>query len=420
MYNVSSNIVKIINYINFISAILLIFSLPAYYGKIQYYSTILFFSSYLLEILIENRYKDFTFNKTKIIFLLFIAYFLLAIVYIPFEKDSSLLNKILEIRLPFLALGIVGLFGFNKIYRLRCIAYSFIITSLTYIFYLFLFRLDIDLFLTDPFPQNILAFARMKYINSHMIFNYFLNTSLIFAFYLLFNNSFKKYILLNRVVLILSALIIYSVLLLSEGRVGFIMANVIIFGTIFYKFWFWKRYFAIIFGLLFLFFGILLVTHHNRFKNNAVAKEPRLIIWKLAFEVIEENPLWGNGASTGANLFMDKLAGSKEIALLPDDLLHDVINCRRPLGAHAHNQFLMTAIEFGIVGLLLFLVMNLYPLFVVKKERFIFVFMLVIISFTQLFTDILFSGITPLTYTLVIVLFFNLKDDSFKKIDKVL
>jgi len=400
-------LIKIINFINLFSVFFLITQLPIYYGKLQRLAIIAFLASYLIEFVLEKRWAQFKWNKTQWIFVLFIGYFFLTLIYAPFEVVPNYLSRILEIRLPFILTGIIGLFGVNKLYKLKYFAYAFIITSLLMISYLIFYKIGYFVFLHDQKREFLLEMVRKQSINSHMIFNYFLNVSLIFTFYLLSAKNKFKYSIIFKFLAAFSGLIIYVILLMSEGRLGFLMANLIVFVMIFHLLWKWHKILAIFIGLA-LFCGMgYAISHHNRINKNEVTHEPRLIVWKLASEVIKAKPIFGNGASTGANIFMDKLASCKELNVGPQDVLGEAIYSRRLLGAHAHSQFIMTVIEFGFFGLIIFLFMNLFPLFVMPPKLRIYIVMFIVISCAQLLTDIYFSGITPLTYALLMVLFFR-------------
>lgn len=403
---------KCVNYINLFSALFLFSQVPMYYGKAQHIALLIFFSTYVLEFFLVKKWMSFCWKKRHLIFISFILYFLLTIIWAPFEQSPQFLNKIIEIRLPFLALGIIGLFGLNKYYRLKYFAYTAIFTSIVLISYLVFIKIGFSEFFEE---KDTFKFARMKYINSHMIFNYYLNISLIFVFYLL--NTLKNIWIIFplKVIIAVSGLMIYSILLISEGRVGFLMANLVVFGMLFYIFWNRNKVLSIIVALL-LIVGIApIIKGHQRINSKALTQEPRLVIWRMGVEEFEVKPIFGYAASTGAFKFMDKLSEHPEFQVFPDDVLTIAIKERLLLGAHPHNQFIMTAIEFGIIGLVIFLFMNIFPLFVMPPDLKIYILFFVTLSIVQLMTDIYFSGLTPITYTMLMVLFFCSQDTELEK-----
>jgi len=73
--------------------------------------------------------------------------------------------------------------------------------------------------------------------------------------------------------------------------------------------------------------------------------------------------------------------------------------------------------EFGILGFLVLLFMHIYPIIVAKKQLRIFIFLFMLISVSQLMTDIYISGLSPLTFTLILVVFFNSEINSNRDLE---
>lgn len=410
------NLIRFFSILNVLSLLFLITQMPFYFSKVQQVAIVLFFGTYLIDFALTKRWKSFQWNKSQWVFILFIAYFLLLIIYAPFESDSQYLQKIIDIRLPFLLVGIIGLFGVNQYFRLRYIAYTLLLTSVAIIFYLVFLKVGIQNFIQD---SSTLKFARMEFINSHMIFNYFLNLSLIFMFYLLLAERSVRYHIIVKSLFVLSGLIIYVILLFSEGRVGFLIANIIVFAFLFYSFWKINKIISIFVGMALLLGLAIIVAKHERIDFRNISKEPRVAVWKLAIGEYKEYPIFGQGASTGAGSFMDKLEQNKHnLNISESDPLTIGLEKRLILCAHAHSQFLMSMIEFGIFGLIIFVALNFFPLFVIPRGFCIYIFMFVLISVSQLFTDIFQSGVSPITYCLFMLIFFRSDESESSKIQQ--
>jgi O-antigen ligase len=92
----------------------------------------------------------------------------------------------------------------------------------------------------------------------------------------------------------------------------------------------------------------------------------RLIQWRLAFEILEENDAWiiGLGQSNTQDILDDKY---REVGLYTGN---DELNDKGYLGYNFHNQFVETMVSSGSIGLILLLFLII--LVVAKRKMLIF------------------------------------------------
>ena len=177
----NNNIIRIVNYFNLLSALILTVSIIFFQYNILKTGYLLFFGSYVVEIFVEQRWRNIKFDKRSIYFFGLLLFFLLAIIYLPFETSRKYTHLLLDKRLPLLGFSIVGIFGLNKKFKLSYFLNTFIVTSVGAIFYLVFFRVGISEFIHNPLRAELFTAQRVLWVNSHMMFNFYLNVSLIFV-----------------------------------------------------------------------------------------------------------------------------------------------------------------------------------------------------------------------------------------------
>ncbi len=413
-------ITKGINLINLISALFLVVQGIFPNSKVFNITLYVFFISYGCEFFLEQRWKTFVWDKTRWVFVLFLLFYALLLLYYPFESNHEHISTLLTYRLPFFAFGVIGLLGINKYYRLKYFAYVFMLITLCVIFYLIFFRIGISEFFENPDRASVFKEMRVKYVNTHMVFNYYTNISLILAYFLI-NNYTGKYSLLIKIPLLVYMGFLFYILFLSEGRIGFITANLLVFIMIFISLWQWKKISAVAFSLIGVLVFLFIVYQHPRmFKNeDQLDKEFRLLLWEQAIELIEKEPILGYGPSTSAELFMQKCSINQEIIGAYDFPFMRGLELRKILCAHPHNQFLQTTLEFGLLGFLVLLLLNIVPIIVATRKRRIYVFLIILISVIQLMTDLYARGVPLIAFFMLITVFFCAKDDNSSKQVKV-
>lgn len=372
---------EVCKYINLIAAIGLFASwlFPFY---IQQPFLWIFFVSYILDICLTKRYADFHWTKDKLVFVVFIAFFFIVPVcqlFLGNGFSEHFFKSAIEKHLPFLAFGIIGLLGLNPAIKLRYISYTMVFISCCCILYLLFCKIGINTFIHAENKSIMFRDARVLYLTHHMKANLFFNISLLFSFYIIIRRS----ILLPARILtgILTLPIIY-ILLITEGRTGFVTA-IILLGS-FFIYLLWKFNYKILFvGIPCIMAGAVFFTmHHERISSTF--DDPRMVQWNIGMEMVHEHPM-GYGAQQGRVIYADKVFAS-DLDLtwftteLPDPEDRYLL--------HPHNEFLEATINYGIIGGLIFLSIFLIPLLTTQKERAFYVTLFLFIVGTQFFFDV--------------------------------
>lgn len=388
-----SKLLSSIKKINLFSALTLISVCIFPYNWIQQWALIIFFSTYIIEFLTEQKWKNFKWEKSKWTFVLFLVFYSLTIIYIPFEQDTQYLGQTLEYRLAFLAIGLIGLFGYNRYYKLDYFVYVIIATSLILTFYIFS-NIEIIDFIHSSHKNDIFINTRSTLVNTHMMYNYYINISIAFCYYL-YKTKSDKYL---RAAAIVIGLFFYFLMLNSEGRTGFLIANAIVSMILFYTLYQWNRKIALISVVVVVPVMLVLAINHPKIQSSEhMQKDLRLSIWHNAIEVISEKPLLGHGASSGKIAFIKKAEGDPILVkIFPDITL-----------AHPHNQYLQMMIEFGIIGISMLLLLNIVPIFLISKNLKFPFFLFIFITMGQLVTEIYKYAVPIVLFTLWVSVFFN-------------
>jgi O-antigen ligase len=395
---------------NLLSALILVTLLPFSFSVAEYIALTFYFSTYTLELLFTKNRCKITIQKKQVLYLIFIVFFALILLYYFKETNLNYFQKLFEKRLPILAFGIIGLFGFNPKYKLEYFAHAIILTSIVLIIYLVCIQIGLIDFLKSNIKSEIFRFARIEKVNAHMMFNFYLNTSINFLVYLILKVKSNKII---KTIYIGFGIIIYSILFISEGRTGFIASNILLVIILFYLTFRWKKAIGFIFLAIAPIILFAIIIHHPRVSKKEFTTENRLFLWGIAEEIVVQHPIVGYGASTAEYLYTNQLKKSNNQYFnqaMKDGYMVD-----------SHNQFIQVEMEFGVLGLLLIFSLYLYPLFVVENENRLFVYMFVIISLFQSCFDMFITGQFSVMFFLVLVLFLNVSSDQsndLKVLDK--
>ncbi len=372
----------LVNYINLISVLCLVFLFISSGFKFDRIALIVFFVSYIIEIFTDKKIQNFKLNKTTIYFLIMLFFFVLAILYIPFENGSNYTNLLLEKRTSLLAFGIVGLLGVNHLYNLKFFLYTFVFTSVITIIYI-LFKADIYTFIANANRAELFAATRIKYVNGHMIFNFYMNISILSIWVLLKNYS-GKFIFLYYGLLISALLIIVTVLYHTDGRSGFTASILIMLSIAFYEIISRKRIIGIVFLFIIPIIIMFVAGNHKRMSENAIKSEPRIFLWKSGLNVVAERPIIGHGINDAQVAFDGSRKKYQDVTFesYTANLKH--VDC--------HNQYIQTTMEFGIIGLSILLFLYIYPAFVVDKEMRLFSILVLALCMYQSVFDMFATG----------------------------
>jgi O-antigen ligase len=397
---------KAINYLNLLSAIYVAASL-IYYIQVQRIGLYVFFLSYLVEIFTDKKWEKFQFDKKKLYYFVMMFFFLLAFFYLPFEKSGKYTKMLFDLRMPLLAFSIIGLFGFNDKFKLNYFLNTFIISSVIAIFYLILFHVGIKEFILDPIRAQIFTIERIKWVNTHMIFNFYMNISLISVWYIL-TRSWRRTKSWKLALYIGALTLIFFILSISEGRSGFIMGILLIIGFIFFEIWKRRKLLSLIAALLIPFIFVGFLSLNKRISEKSFENEPRLFLWKTALAVIKENPLLGSGINDGQVKF----------DIMRPHFETDQFRLEWASAPHldSHDQYLQTTIEFGVFGLLVLLFLYISPIFIVdKNKKFLTILILFLCAYQSVF-DMFLTGPFSMLFCLLVVLLLSVENNIVQRV----
>jgi O-antigen ligase len=388
-------LIDAVKLINLFSILLLVISLSVSFSKFQRVAFMLGLITYVIEIIYEKKWRTLIWENSirQWFFLSIIIYFLLQFIYFPFENNIDSFKAIFEERVSFLAFGIIGFFGFNKYFKLKYFAWTFIATS--FVLGVFLIsKLNTEILFSDN-RNDLLGLIRIKYISSHMKFNYFLNISLIFIYYLLAVYKIKKNFWTISA-LSVSFIVIIVNLFLSDGRIG-LLSSLIIFSFIILRYlWSKSIGFTVVASIVFVLFVSISVQQNPRITLSKIKEDPRKEIWKVAAHEIIDANFVGVGASTASNNLKSEFSK------------RGMENFK-----HAHNIFLQTMVEYGFVGFLTILTVFILSFFAVSK-RFMFIILLFeTTTALQLLVGSFQMDLNPLVFLITISLI--IQQDIFDK-----
>jgi O-antigen ligase len=391
-------IVTVVNYINLISFFILACSILFFYNDVMRLSYYAFFASYVAEIFLEKKWKNFKKNKYRIFFILLLGFYLLGFLSYIFDSTPKYFEFIMIRRLPLLPFSIVGLFGMNKLFKIKHFFNALIITSVTTSLYLIIFKIGLLDFITRSDKTVLFWFSRVDNVNDHLMYNFYLNLALIGIWYLA-TSTWNVINWWKRILYILSGIFLAYIVLISEGRMGvtaclFILSAITLIET-------WERNKIVATVLFSLSIGLsyTVVSHHKRMSKDLVSNEPRIFLWQGAMDAIKEKPIFGYGLSNGQERF------DIERAKIQPQWFKDWANSFYLLDCH--NQYLQTTLEYGIFGLLIVLFFYLYPLFIVQKTLRILVLLITGLGMYQSIFDIYITGTKSILFCMITLILFT-------------
>lgn len=353
--------------------------------------------------LITQRKLTITWTREKIPAVLLLSLSVLALISVIYAADSSLaLKRIFGQRLSILLVPIAILIGCQKI-NLKTFIYAFIYGNLAFILVSFIhvaivywkvteIRLYINFlyYCSDVFHDLI----HRSYSNLNIILGFI---GLIF----LWSKGSNKFLIITSVLYTISSLL-FLIVNNSRGETiafGFLILYFII--RIFFK----SKKAAIYMGasiiaivtITVLFFPdnrtIQTIKNFNT-ENNDIKENPRIHIWESAKVLIPEHPIIGYGTNNFEEPLKELFVQSGFI----DGSFYEY---------NTHNQYIGFQLEYGIIGLVLFLVLlcSLF-LFAPRDERkYLFIPITIIWIISFLFESFLdrYNGCATFSMTLLLL-----------------
>lgn len=398
------NIQSVCSYFHIACTLFLFSTIPFYYSMFTQYGLILFFSSFAIDYVASQRWKQgFKFDLSKVISLCLMLLFVLLFIFGVFEKDPTYLSTFYEYRSALLGFGIVGMMGVSDKFKVRYFAYISILSIIVFIC-LLISKIPNYFYNLESITQQLqsLRYLRLTYISSHMQINIFLCVGMI-LFAKVFDMSSSK---CEKIFVTLMVLTYYSLVMLSEGRIGILNANLVLFSFLLH-FTIKNRKILmpliILLGVIVL-LGLYILDTDNAFKkylNHLDKPNSREYVWQEGVNIIKESPLIGVGASTNAMRVKERLLANEELAKIEEFLLENIKD-GKVYSMHTHNQIMQSWQEYGIIGL--FAILGLFiSMFLLCRNSFPMLLILSVI-FIQLITDVIDGGIGNLGFSMYVFL----------------
>ena len=383
-----------VNYINLFAAVLVASSL-IFWESMQKPAIYLFCISYLIEFFTDKKWKTLKFSNKAYWCIAVFVFYILAYIYKPFESTSNYFSIVINNRSSLLVSVFVVLFGVNNLFKMTYFLNTFILTSILAILYLALYRVGVSDLINNESRFDLFNSARIQWINSHTIFNYYLNISIVFIWYIL-TFSWNKIKGWQRFFYLTATALIFFSITISEGRSGFLTGIILFVGYIIFYFFKRNKKVGILIALLTPLFVVGLASQKERFSNQALQNEPRLILWKTAFDIVKTAPILGHGISDPQNKFMESLSTNQSKEFIVANQNNKILD--------AHNQYLQTLMEFGITGLILLVFIYIFPILLVEKKLKIVTIYLIATILFQSFFDVFFTGIFSHFFAFLMIL----------------
>ena len=369
---------------------------------ILYGGLALFLICWCIEFVLEQRWHTKP-NREWLFYGLLIVFYLWAFLYWPWDGKVYFQHH-LEQRLPLLIFGFIGLWGLNNHFSKAIMINSMVIMSVGSVLLLFSKTGWTELIHTSD-SSWLLSATRIKYINAHMGYNFFLNSTLIGMWYLLFHAE-RKPLLWQKIVYPIAACFIFAALLFSDGRSGFFMSLVIIGMMSSIEIYRWRKWAGIIYAIIVLSVIPQITTLHPRVSSLTLSSDLRYCYWKAASELIQEKPILGYGMSHAQEEFdrVNMKYATDEIRIFWTEEHSHYVDC--------HNQFIQTTLEYGIFGLILLLAIYLTPLYICRgRNEWWIAFFFTLISMGQSMFDMFITGRFNMIYCILMLMIISIKKD---------
>ncbi|MCT4614820.1 MAG: O-antigen ligase family protein [Marinifilaceae bacterium] len=308
-------------------------------------------------LLLKAKKPVFTINSQNIYLIIIPIYYLLGFIYFFVDTDISRMFWEQERKLALFFVPLVLVF-FDKKEVFKSLLNALVFGGfVSFVIVLYLCHKQYGFSLNEHFFTRFNAVRAYHYAH-HVSFNILLNFSIIAILYKL-TYQIKNILIIPKIFYIILFVVFSLILLNGEGRMGLLSYVGIVISFI--SIWIFRKKKKIFFISLFILLvaGISLVSLNPRLKNISIENVqkqtipdylPRVYIWKTAFKLIKERPILGYGIGTTKDKLLEQYK--------KDGYRAGVIYT-----FHSHNQFLQSWLQFGVLGLLLSLIILLYPLY---------------------------------------------------------
>ena len=214
----------------------------------------------------------------------------------------------------------------------------------------------------EPF-NNATKINPVPFMLNHTVYSVFLALSLGILLYNLFEKEFKNNYISKLIILFFTITITFNILIISS-RLGYILLFAVIFSMtiiLFRKYIFKTIILAIVAIIIFYAIAYKNISNFEIRVNQAIQNTEQIFteqdyttsegirfgFYKYSLEVLRESPIFGVGTGDHINYIKDKIKQYK----YPDPML----NALGGTNAGLHSDYFDVFVQFGIIGLILFL-----------------------------------------------------------------
>lgn len=319
----------------------------------------------------------FTDNRAATLLMLFILFYLWQISGLLIAESLNTGLERLFKRISFLIFPLVLFYpGKFIIRRIRLILLAFALATFVYILYCFANALltsvfhegHVWMFRTHPpeYPWESYFFGSRF---SDPVHPSYLAMYIILAVIILFEHVFDNCeTLIHRTLFsIIISIFLISIYLLS-ARAGILAAIFVIPAYFLLKFYQRLPKWIVLIMILSIACLFVFLAQKNERINNSInnlsdkkiseilKKDPRILIWQSALGVIKKNPVFGVGTGDATKRLKEEFVARGYM-----DGYYDNLN--------AHNQFLEIWLENGLIGILCFLAILVYMVYISVKQQ---------------------------------------------------
>ena len=348
-----------------------------------------------ISFLLTNDFSDFYENiKKKKIFLLPIIFYTLCIVSGVYLDDTTNVLRQIELKSTFLIIPLIVATTkidekeIIRIVLLFCVACSLVIFG-AYINNLTEYLNTGELYTINKNGDRVFLFyyySLVKFFNLHpTYFSLYLSISVFYLSIYLKRNWVSTSICV-KIFLIITVMIFLIFNLQLSSRGGLIALGltfcIVAIRDLIISFSYKKLLLYILVTLFSAFTLTRLEYTRTRFSvmtdvlisgyksTEKHSANSRLIIWESTLEVIRKAPILGNGINAGDNLLRKEYEKNN---------FNKGIN----LDYNSHSQWLQLLIDYGVVGLILFVFLLLAPLFFIKSINLEYYMIFIVLVFTN-------------------------------------
>ncbi len=398
------NFRKITQLLLTIAALVLTVTMVSDYSRYQQWALCATGGLYVLDYLLNLRWREFQWKRTSWVMVAMIGFFLLTIIRNGLDgfEMTHLFSHQLELMAPFAVLALIGMLGIDYVVTRRQVAYTMVITCLAVIIVTLILCV-----VQAPLPDHVWVYSLLsyyhaemhEYIGTHMSVDLYMNIALLFGVMMAMRSDRKK----EKVFFWISSSIVAVSTCLSDGRSG-MLATLLIIGIVAicegWKRWGYKALVGLVLclGLAGGFIALNGRFHlPSQLTDEASGQvDPRLSLWKYTYGWIEERPILGHGYGIEdayiAGAFADKDVKTHYIdmmaatGLLTFDTMAEV---------HPHNTFLLLWLEAGIFAPLALILIFVLACLLTKKEDRLYVILFSLVILWQAMFDSFCSVFQP-------------------------